>query len=469
MAWHRLSTLFFVLGWWFTNLWWISRDRLLRDGDEEGHVGAMELFKDHWVEQGIGHWFWEIWAGNYGEYPPLFAGLMGAWWGGVTQICGSVAPESVLVRGVLLIWPFLTALAVSRMAHRLGFNWKVALIVTLSIPLQVGLGRHFMPENMMVAFSTLAICASVEWYNKPTLRMASLIGAFMGLGLLTKQTMILVSPMVVAVVWLNKGTHRHHAILSIVVTSIIFGPWIFDQLSAQSLYLLSSSESKIESSLWTRLVYPPITLFYGLGILVLPMGLAVRKIDKRQIPLWLWIWTGTLIVFMILPKQYPRLLLGWLPVTGLWIAHLWNNPSHTPKSIAIGLLAIYIHTMHPIQQQVQEFYTQTMFSSVDDGCPQVWMRPPSSNDGHLSQISAQLEKSVEPQTVVIKGSPNIPCSIQTTHPWRSHLEPYLRRRNLDATFMDVTDIQDPVWQDADIQIEWKGDTIDAPMILHVVE
>ncbi len=469
MAWHRLSTLSFVLSWWVINLWWIGNDHLLRDGDEEGHVGAMELFKDHWVDQGIGYWFWEVWTGNYGEYPPLFAGLMGAWWGFVTQTVGNIPPESILVRGALLIWPFVTALAVSRMAHRLGFKWETALIFTLSIPLHVALGRHFMPESMMVTCSTFSICAAVEWYHKPTWKMATVIGVSLGLGLLTKQTMLLVCPFVVGTIWLTKRTHRQHGVLGLIVASIILVPWTVGQIDLQSSYLLSSAEGKVEAPLLTQLLFPPTTLFYCLGILVLPLALGWKKVNQTQIPIWLWVWTGTLVVFMLLPKQYPRLMLAWLPVTGLWFSHLWHDSSHTPKSALLGLFAVYLHTVHPFQQQVQQAYTETVFSAVDDGCPQVWMRPPNSNDGHLAQIASQIQSSGKPKKIVIKGSPNIPCSVQTTHPWRSHLEPYLRRRGLETTIVDVTDFQDPMWQDADIQIEWKGDTIDAPMRLHIVE
>ena len=89
MVWRRLSTALFVVLWWTLNLRWISQDRLLRDGDEESHVGAMELFRDYWLEEGLYTWFVETWFGNYGEYPPLFAGVMGAWWGIVTQVFGT--------------------------------------------------------------------------------------------------------------------------------------------------------------------------------------------------------------------------------------------------------------------------------------------------------------------------------------------------------------------------------------------
>ena len=41
----------------------------------------MELFKDIWLNDGFYIWFIEMWQGSYGEYPPLFAGTMGAWWG----------------------------------------------------------------------------------------------------------------------------------------------------------------------------------------------------------------------------------------------------------------------------------------------------------------------------------------------------------------------------------------------------
>ena len=55
-------------------------DLIIRDGDEEGHVGAAEIFKDWLVRGEYGQFTTQLFWGNLGEYPPLFAGYIGFWW-----------------------------------------------------------------------------------------------------------------------------------------------------------------------------------------------------------------------------------------------------------------------------------------------------------------------------------------------------------------------------------------------------
>ena len=58
-----------------------------------------------------------------------------------------------------------------------------------------------------------------------------------------------------------------------------------------------------------------------------------------------------------------------------------------------------------------------------------------------------------------------------SHPNHSRVaisfDPYLRRRDIDVNIVEASDLTDPVWQDAHIQIIWKGETIETPMQLIV--
>ena len=121
--------------------------------------------------------------------------------------------------------------------------------------------------------------------------------------------------------------------------------------------------------------------------------------------------------------------------------------------------------MNLYQTKLQQTYAQMIFANTDDSCPQIWIRNTSDQDGNLSMISEQLITLPTDQTIAIFGNPQIPCHIQTTHEWRYHLEPYLRRRDIEAKIVDVSDFTDPVWQEAHIQIIWKGETIETPMQL----
>ena len=77
---ERRSVVFWFVLWVLGSVFWLSQDSLIRDGDEEGHVGAAELFVQILQEHGWLTWAAELLWGDYGEYPPLFAALLGGWW-----------------------------------------------------------------------------------------------------------------------------------------------------------------------------------------------------------------------------------------------------------------------------------------------------------------------------------------------------------------------------------------------------
>lgn len=468
MVWRRLEIPIVIAGWCTINLRWMAKDKLLRDGDEEGHVGAMELFKDLWIEDGLFVWFMEMWQGNYGEYPPLFAGLMGAWWGIVTQIFGTIPPSDILVRGALLIWPLLTAIATARIAFLLKWEWRLAGLATLLTPLSVGVGRHFMLEPMMTALSTMSIAAAFEWKERSTIRMALFTGCFLGLGALTKQTVIIVAPLIVLSCFIRSST-RWHLFWAALPCLLIISPWFIHQIEIQEQYITMSIQGKQDTSIWHSVRFYPLTICYGLGLLIPMFGL-FKNIKWRQLPPAIWIWLATLGVFILIPKQYPRLILTWIPIIPLlWSAGLMPVQNRSLRYAILlfctGIGFLGLQPQLTFQRSLQIGYEKWIFAKVDDGCPQVWMRNPSANDGNLSGIIQHLDDTSFDKTIAIFGHPQIPCHIQTTHEWRYHLEPYLRRRDIDINIVDVSDFEDPVWQDAHIQIIWNGETIETPMQL----
>ena len=470
MVWRRLEVPLVISCWCAVNLRWISTDQLLRDGDEEGHVGAMELFKDIWIEDGMYIWFVEMWQGNYGEYPPLFAGVMGAWWGIVTQVLGTTPPSDTLIRGALLIWPLLTAIATARIAFLLKWEWRLAGLTTLLIPLLVGVGRHFMLEAMMTAFSTMSIAAAFEWKNRPTIMMALLTGFFLGLGALTKQTMIIVAPIVILSCFIRSSS-RGHLLWVALPCLLIISPWFIGQIETQEQYITMSIKGKQNTHLWEYIGFYPVTIFYSLGLL-LPMCVLFKHITWKHLPLSIWTWLASLGLFIIIPKQYPRLILPWIPIIPLlWSAGLIkierSTPRYTILFLCTGVGFLGLQPILDFQKNLQTKYEKWIFSKVDDGCAQIWIRNSSRNDGNLSSIIQHLDDESTEKTIAIFGRPQIPCNIQTTHEWRYHLEPYLRRRDIDVNIVDVSDFANPEWQDAHIQIIWNGETIETPMQLFV--
>ena len=469
MVWRRLGTPLFIACWCLVNWSWISNDRLLRDGDEEGHVGAMELFKDLWIQDGFYVWLVEMWQGNYGEYPPLFAGIMGAWWGIATQIDGTTPPSDIAVRGALLIWPLVTAIATARIAYRIDWNWRIAGSMTLLIPLLVGVGRHFMLEPMMTALSTVSIAVAFEWRHKPSVWKACFTGICLGLGALTKQTIVFVAPWVILSIFI-RGKKRWHLLIVLLCCIPIIAPWFIQQLDVQEGYLTRSASGKLDTGPILQVLFYPLTVLYAVGLL-LPMFVLCKNVQWRNLPVSIWVWIGTLGLFMIVPKQYPRLLLPWIPVLPLLWSCGWThmNKTHMNPLFVIGILGIGLFGLQPLnqyQQQLQHTYEDIIFANTDDGCAQIWIRNPSDKDGDLSTISQHLQNTTD-KTIAIFGNPQVPCHIQTTHEWRYHLEPYLRRRDINARVVAASDFKDLVWQDAHIQIIWSGETIETPMQLIV--
>ena len=67
---------------------------------------------------------------------------------------------------------------------------------------------------------------------------------------------------------------------------------------------------------------------------------------------------------------------------------------------------------------------------VDPGCIQHWIRPPMETDLGLHAASVALRARPD-GPVWVEEAPEIPCDIQTTHPWAYHLDPFLRREGMD--------------------------------------
>ena len=439
MVWRRLEVLLVIACWCVVNLRWISTDQLLRDGDEEGHVGAMELFKDIWIEDGVYIWFVEMWQGNYGEYPPLFAALMGAWWGIVTQFVGITPPSDILVRGALLIWPFLTAIATARIAFLLKWEWRLAGLATLLTPLLVGIGRHFMLEAMMTAFSTMSIAAAFEWKNRPTIMMALLTGFFLGLGSLTKQTMIIVAPIVIFSCFIRSSS-RWHLLWVALPCLLIISPWFIGQIETQEQYITMSIKGKQNTHLWEYIGFYPVTIFYSLGLL-LPMCVHFKHITWKHLPLSIWTWLASLGLFIIIPKQYPRLILPWIPIIPLlWSAGLVKFERSTPRYTILFLCTgVGFLGLQPLLDfQACGKYEKWIFSKVDDGCAQIWIRNSSRNDGNLSSIIQHLD---DESTALIITFLDVPKSLVTFKPPMVAVpsRAYLRRR-YRVNIVDVSDL-----------------------------
>ena len=143
VEWRRINL---VIGcaifWLLSQIYWLSLDHIVRDGDEEGHVGAAEIFKDWLVRGEYGQFTTQLFWGDLGEYPPLFAGYIGFWWW-----LFDAQPEDLLLRSTLLLFPLATACICAWLSKSQKGPWHVIFVIALFLPLTNGLSRHYMIEN----------------------------------------------------------------------------------------------------------------------------------------------------------------------------------------------------------------------------------------------------------------------------------------------------------------------------------
>ena len=227
---NRIISILLLFVWLLSTIFWLHTDRLLRDGDEEGHVGAAELLKETLQADGAISYITNSLAGSLGEYPPLYASFLGGWW----SLFGGL-PSDLINRssGILLL--LITATATGWLAKQLRCPPLLAFFIVLFSPLLNGMGRHFMIEGFLCA--TTALFAAILFWSEKTPRTAKsiLLGAVFAFGMLSKQSFILTAfPLFFFVRNLRNG------IIALLTTAVIAMPWYISQLSKQQSYLFDS-------------------------------------------------------------------------------------------------------------------------------------------------------------------------------------------------------------------------------------
>ncbi len=435
---------FIALVWLAASLLWLSHDHIVRDGDEEGHVGAAELLRIHLDGGELLTFVADTHHGDLGEYPPLYPSLVAAWWWAV----GHGQPGHWSVRMVNLFSLLLAAWATSETARRLhgatGTESTPALrpgaraatttfALTLTLPLANGLSRHFMPEGLLVALVAVSVLAALHARDRRTPAAAALLGSVLGLGLLVKQTFapLVLLPLLVAA-W---GLGWLWLVVALVCGAVA-APWYVAHLGDQSHYIGQSLEGGTPISAWASLLYYPATLVYPVaGPVALIAGIAgvivaLRTQGKRahRGTRIVFAWLLGLAVLTGIPKKYPRLAAPVAPAlalaAGLGAASLRRRPMWAPvAATSAGAAVLTWASLTPPS-------SLPWVPRVEDRCPQQWLRPANSDDLGLS-VLADLARIYPHASIAIDGAPELPCAVQTTHPYPHHVEPYLRREGLE--------------------------------------
>ena len=425
MEWRRINV---VIGsaifWFLSQIYWLSLDHVIRDGDEEGHVGAAEIFKD-WLFRGeYEQYTTQLLWGDLGEYPPFFAGYIGFWWW-----LFDAQPEDLLLRSTLLLFPLATACICAWHSKLQKGPWDVIFIITLFLPLTNGLSRHYMIENPLptcIAFFLLCLSKEERWWDL-------LAGIVLGIALLCKQTTVLY---VLPLLFLY-----HQRIHWLIFGSILAAPWYLLHFGDQSQYIQQSVSSSASPNFLEIIGAPILSLFWeNVGpvgfIIFLGYSLKVWK-DKISLNKAIWIAFGcSLLIFILLPKKYPRLMIGMLPlVILLYNDILTKEKTHTQYFIAGLVVVQYLYfSFLPTPPNIFRLVS-------DDRCPQIWNRPPQSSDLGLKDAYEWIQGKEGISHLTIYAQP-IPCGIQTTHSYPYHLEIYLRRRGVEVEVEEVSTPKD---------------------------
>ena len=164
---------------------------------------------------------------------------------------------------------------------------------------------------------------------------------------------------------------------------------------------------------------------------------------------------------VLLPKKYPRLLLALLPVGGVILGSVENRLTNTTKSALVATLLTTLGLYSLVSIPLP-----SLQGEIDDRCSQEWLRPPSSITLHYPKVASAAEKA-KLGAIAVLNNPSIPCSIQSTHDWGYHLDPYLRRRQINREIIFVEE-EDSSWKNAAVQIKWfSNHPIDDPNAIQI--
>lgn len=443
-----------ILGFLGLTLSWIQADRLLRDGDEEGHVGAAELFVQDFHERDFPKAFHRAFMADMGDYPSLYPAVVGTWW----YTAGSGLPSRVRVRSINMLFALLAGLSIVSISRDAGSGAALlAGACVLHLPLVAGLSRHYMPEGALVASVALAVAAANHQRRRPTPASALILGLAIAAGLLTKQTFIFY---LLPVFWLVSW---QRSLALALPTAALALPWMLANLGDQWQYTTASlPHDNAVGILGHALFYPQALLSMGLGwawcaVVAAAAAVAWRSRHRRLVILGgIWV-LGTLILLTLVPKKYDRMLAPLLPGAAVVVA---AGIGARPRFSALVLIPVAWTGWFSFAPGSS---VRTPSSEFQPGCPQIWLRPPDTRDPGLDAL-VEAVTIQQPTRVLIMNAPEIPCAVQTTFGWANHVGPYLRRAGVDLPI-----VLDEPPSPGDLIVDFRADAPGTPVPVELLE
>ncbi|MCA9971592.1 MAG: glycosyltransferase family 39 protein [Anaerolineales bacterium] len=285
------------------------------------------------------------WLGR--QHPPLMPLLNGA----VMRIFG----EGLFTIRLFSLLFGLGTLAVTYALGRELYDaatGQLAAVLLMTFPLVLRLSTAALTDVQVTFFFTLAIYLAVRTLRAPSWGTDLLLGLVVGLGLLTKYTMVMVGPVLVLFFLINRRAWRlwYHYAVAALIAGILIGGWF---LYAYQLGVLTAQRETIDiepgffvtnvgglrwmaNSLLTKL---PSSIGVYHGLLLLLSGITLLR--QRQWKDWfllLWIASVSIVLIITLPDH--RYFMPTFPAMSIMIA-LWLMRQSLGRKRAVFLAFLY--------------------------------------------------------------------------------------------------------------------------------
>jgi 4-amino-4-deoxy-L-arabinose transferase-like glycosyltransferase len=289
-----------------------------------GFDGLREAYRDN------------AWLGP--QHPPLPALIYGSVWAlGGTDL--------LAMRLVAVAFGCVGILAAFRIGARL-YGLRIGLLMAgllLTTPLLVRVTSAATNDAQVFCFFCLAILFGLRVIEKPSDGRAFALGVVIGLGLLSKYTMVLVYPVLLALPWIVSTPPRLWRLVAIaLVTSLaILGVWL---IAADHLGVLGRQTERISHFAAGRSFnFPMRALFVrlpsALGVFALPvllLGLlrCVRIARRAEALIVVWLAAVGLPLFATLPLN--RFFVPAFPAfTGAMAFAIAERPAIAPRIVLL--------------------------------------------------------------------------------------------------------------------------------------
>ena len=328
---------------------WIGLDRSVPAWDQANHLSYSLRYLDALKSPdfGNGDWWRRFWALSP-KYPPItyllsvpFQWVLGT--GNGQALFSNLISSGILITAVYLLG--------KRLLDQTLALWAVAIMVL--IPRIIHTRLQFLLDTPLLAFTLLSFTCLTLWKEAKTLRgqwlWASAFGVSLGLGLLTKQSILfyLFFPLLGIggwILWRRQWQRLGQLIVSFLITVPLWYPWY----RTNWIYLFSTAQNSnaIPASMegdpavntlaaWTYYgkdlplalswvwLLPPIV-----GLLLAALGRFPQKLlqpswrEARPALLWLGYYVAsTYLVCSALYNKDSRYILPYLPVLAILLAY----------------------------------------------------------------------------------------------------------------------------------------------------